>query len=172
MLQLSIIGNHIGDAQLHYQIWLWVTLKGKSQNHSDFEGLYIIKGHVRLHTVVPVLNDRCYQRPPVISDHWSLDRTNSDSKVPVLNDHLPYTTNDQVFVSNDWLLTCLNDHFFIITSAVSDHLTIARTAGRPAKHNFKQIKASDFVWYQVHYGKRTAVKKLKIYLHFVRKVNQ
>ena len=71
----------------------------------------------------PLLN----QLPPFTPDHLSLDRTNSHSKVPVLNDHLPYTTNDQLFMANDSLLTCLNDRCFIVMSAVSDRLATAES---------------------------------------------
>ncbi len=48
MLLLNI--NHIWGVQWHHHLWPWVTLKGQSQGHSDFEALYLVKelGHMLL----------------------------------------------------------------------------------------------------------------------------
>ncbi len=42
-----LVGAHIWGVQCHSHIWPSVTLKGQSQGHSDFEGLYLVKlGHM------------------------------------------------------------------------------------------------------------------------------
>ena len=66
----------------YHHIWSWVTLKGQSQGHSDFEALYLVKCAELGHKLLLNINTKEYIGRPMTLSHLilnDLERSNSRS---------------------------------------------------------------------------------------------
>ena len=66
------IGNHIWRIQWHNHIRPWVTLKGQSQSHSDFEALYHVKEQSWAISYWLNINGKAYMGSPMTLSHLTL----------------------------------------------------------------------------------------------------